>query len=71
MYSSALAVCDTRLIFKQSLTGLNSVFSFSYTSCHTKMKKPSLPNYLPIAGWRIVRFPRVFVYKMQSALSRI
>ena len=33
---SARAGYDTRSIFKRSLTGLNSEFSFSYTSCLTK-----------------------------------
>ena len=50
---SARAGYDTRSIFfKRSLTGLNSEFSFSYTSCLTKAEKPSLPYYLPIAGGR-------------------
>ena len=31
--------------FKRSLTGLNSEFSFSYTSCLTKAEEPSLPFY--------------------------
>ena len=56
---SALAGYDTRSIFKRSLTGLNSEFSFSCTSCLTKAEEHSLPNYLPIAGERIIRFPRV------------
>ena len=43
---------DIRLIFKWSLTDLNSEFSFSKTSCHTKVKEPSLPSYLPIAARR-------------------
>ena len=38
----------------QSLTSFNSDFSFSKTRCHTKVKEPSLPNYLLIAGRRIV-----------------
>ena len=66
---------DTRSSFKQSLTGLNSEFSFSYTSCPTKAEEPSLPYYLPIAGGRIIGFipfSRVLVLcKMQSVLSRI
>ena len=33
-----------------STAGLNLEFSFSYTSCLTKAKEPSLPYYLPIAG---------------------
>ena len=64
----------TRSIFKQSLTGLNSEFSFSYTSCLTKAEEPSLPYYLPIAGGRIIGFipfPRVLVLcEMQSVLSK-
>ena len=56
--------------FKRSLTGLNSEFSFSYTSCLTKAEEPSLPYYLPIAGGRIIGFipfPRVLVLcEMQS-----
>ena len=43
-------------IFKQSLTGLNSEFSFSWTSCLTKAEEPSLSYYLPIAGGRIIGF---------------
>ena len=61
--------------FKQSLTGLNSEFSFSYTSCLTKAKEPSLSYYLPIAGGRIIGFipfPRVLVLcEMQSVSSMI
>ena len=65
----------TRSIFKQSLTGLISEFSFSSTSCLTKAEEPSLPYYLPIAGGRIIGFipfPRVLVLcEMQSISSRI
>ena len=72
---SARAGYDTRSIFKQSFTGLNSEFSFSYTSCLTKAVEPSLPYYLPIAGGRIIGFipfPRVLVQcEMQLAWSRI
>ena len=49
---SARAGYDSRSIFKQSLTGLNSEYSFSLTSCPTKAEEPSLPYYLPIAGGR-------------------
>ena len=44
---------------KRSSTGLNSEFSFS--GCLAKVKEPSLPYYLPIAGERVefVPFPRV------------
>ena len=71
---SARAGYDTRSIFKRSLTGLNSEFSFSQTSCLTKAEEPSLSYYLPIAGWRIIGFipfPRVLVLcEMQLAWSR-
>ena len=53
--SSRQVGCDTRLIFRRSLTGLNSEFSFS-TGCLTKVKEPSLPHYLLTAGERIIGF---------------
>ena len=66
---------DTRSIFKRSLTGLNSEFSFSSTSCLTKAEEPSPAYYLTIAGGRIIGFipfPRVLVLcEMQSVSSRI
>ena len=70
------ALCsDTSSIFKQSLTGLNLNFSFSWTSCLTKAEELSLSYYLPIAGGRIIGFipfPRVLVLcEMQSVSSRI
>ena len=72
---SAWGGYDTRSIFKRSLTGLNSEFSFSLTSCLTKAEERSLPYYLPIARGRIIGFipfPRVLVLcEMQSVLSRI
>ena len=72
---SARAGYDTRSIFKRSLTGLNSEFSFSKTSSLTKTEEPSLSYYLPIAGGRIIGFipfPRVLVLcEMQSVSSRI
>ena len=65
----------TRSVFKRSLTGFNSEFSFSLTSCLTKAEEPSLSYYLPIAGGRIIGFipfPRVLVLcEMQSVSSRI
>ena len=65
---SARAEYDTRSIFKQSLTGLNSEFSF------TKAEEPSLPYYLLIGGWRIIGFipfARVLVLcEMLSVLSQ-
>ena len=72
---SARAGCDTRSIFKRSLTGFSSEFSFSSTSCLTKAEEPSLPYYLPIAGGMIIwfiPFPKVLVLcEMQSVSSRI
>ena len=72
---SARAGYDTRSIFKRSLTGLNSEFSFSYSSCLNKAEEPSLSYYLPIAGGGIIGFipfPRVLVLcEMQSFSSRI
>ena len=50
---SAQAGYDKTSIFKPSLTGLNSEFSFSKTYCLTKAEEHSLPYYLPIAGGRI------------------
>ena len=65
----------TRSIFERSLTGVNSEFSFSQTSCPTKAEEPSLSYYLPIAKGRIIGFipfPRVLVLcEMQSVSSRI
>ena len=61
--------------FKQSLTGLNSEFSFSKTGCYTKVKEHSLPYYAPIAGRRIIRlipFPMVLLpCEMWIVSSRI
>ena len=72
---SVRARYDTRWIFKRSLTGLNSEFSFAETSCLTKAEEPSLPYYLPIPGGRIIgfiRFSMVLVLcEMQSVSSSI
>ena len=72
---SARAGYDTRSIFKRSLTGLNSEFSFSLTSSLTKAEETSLSCYLPIAGGIIIGFipfPRVLVQcEMPSVSSRI
>ena len=71
---SAQVKCDTRSIFKWNLTGLNSEFSFEIVF-YTKVKELSLPNYLPIAGGRIVGyipFPKVLMLcEMQTASSRM
>ena len=71
---STRAGYDTRSIFKWSLTGLNSEFSFSLTSWFTKAEELSLSYYLPIAGGRIIGFipfPRVLVLcEMQSVSSK-
>ena len=64
-----------RLIFKRSLTGLKSEFSFSLMGYHIKVEEHSLLCYLPIAGGRIVGFilfPRALALcEMQTVLSRI
>ena len=60
---------------KRGLTGLNSEFSFSSTSCLTKAEELSLSYYLIIAGGRIIGFipfPKVLVLcEIQSVSSRI
>ena len=72
---SARVGYDTMSFFKQSLTGLNSQFSFSKTSCLTKAEEPSLSYYLPMAGGRkigFIPFPSVLVLcEIQSVSSRI
>ena len=72
---SARAGYNSRSIFKRSLTGFNSEFSFSYTSCLSKAEELSLSYYLPIAGGRIIGFipfPRVLVLcEVQLVSSRI
>ena len=51
--TSVQAGYETKLIFKQSLTGSNSEFSFSQAGCYTKPKEPSLPYYFT-HNWRIL-----------------
>ena len=73
---SARAGYDTRSIFfKAKFNRFEFRVAFYYTSCLTKAEKPSLPNYIPIAGGRIIGFipfPRVLVLcEMQSISSRI
>ena len=44
---------------------------FSLSSCHTKVKKPCLPKYLPIAVGRIVGympFPRLLVWREKQTV---
>ena len=61
-------------IFKRSLTGFSSKFSFSHIGCHTKVEEYCFPHYLPIAEERIVKcipFPSVLALcEMQTASSR-
>ena len=70
---SARAGCDTRSIFKRSLTGLNSAFSFSSTSCFTKAEEPSL-LLLFTRSWRennwIHTFPKG-ISAMWNAISLV
>ena len=59
--------------FKQSLTSLNSEFSFFKTSYHTKVKELSLPYYLLIAEEKIVgfiAFSKVMTVKCQQPCPR-
>ena len=57
--------------FKRSLTGLNSEFSFSWTSCLTMAEEPSLPYYFT-HSWRennwIHTFPKG-ISSMWNAIS--
>ena len=48
------ARCDTRSIFKRSVTSLNLDFSFFLTGYHLKVKEPNLSFYLPIISGRII-----------------
>ena len=45
-----------KMNFKLSLTDLKSEFSFSKSTCHTKVEEISLPYYLPVAEGRILGF---------------
>ena len=71
---SARVRYDAKSIFKQSLTGFNSVFFLLDLLPHQGWRT-SLSYYLPIAGGRIIGFipfPRVLVLcEMQSTSSRI
>ena len=63
-----------KVIYKRSLTDLNSEFSFSYTGYHTKVEEFSLLNNLTIAGGRKIGFrPYQIVfslYEMQTTMSK-
>ena len=75
--SCVLSTCGMwyKFNFKRNLTCSNLEFSFSVTDCRIKAKEPSLPNYLPIDGGRIIGlipFTMVFEqYEMQWTSSRI
>ena len=64
------AGCDTILIFQQSLTGLNSEFTFPPTGLYPKVEEADLPYYLFIA--RYMPLSRVLaLFEMQTTLFRI
>ena len=79
VYFSYQLLCTNRMqhkvTFKRNLTGLNSEFSIAKTGYHTRVKEPSLPHFLWIAGGKIVGCipsPGVLVlWEMQMALSSI
>ena len=60
---STSAGYDARSIFKWSLTGLNSEFSFFKTNCVTRVKEPSLPYYfnMCLLIYNISTFKKFFV----------
>ena len=61
-YRTERGGCITMSLFKRSVSGLNSEFCFSWTSCHTKVEELSLPYYLQISSRRIIGFmpfPRI------------
>ena len=66
---------NKRSVLKRSLTDLNSESSFILTSCHTKVKEPSLTHYLLIAGGRIVWYMpfqrKLMLWEMKTTSSRI
>ena len=61
--SSVQARCNTRSVFKQSLTHLNTDFSFSKTGYHTKVKKPILPSCL------VIRWENSWVHTFHKGIS--
>ena len=52
--SPSIAGCEIRSVFKRSLPGLNSAFSFSLIGFHNMVNEASLPDYSSITGGRIV-----------------
>ena len=66
---------DMNLLWPTEWVGLNSKFSFSQISYHTKIKEFSLPNYLHINKGRIVWFQFfqliLVLWEIQIASSRI
>ena len=72
---SARAGYNTRSIFKWSLTGLNSEFSFSWTSCQGwRTQSVHLFTHSWRENSRIHTFPKLWIQvlcEMQSASSRI
>ena len=64
------AGCERKSIFKQIISGLNLMFSFSLTSWHTVVNYPSQPKYLPITNRKIfgcTPFLRLLaLYKIQT-----
>ena len=60
--------CNARVNFK---TSLKLEFFFSLTSCHTKVKKPILLYYLPIARRRKVGYISFLRFLTQTASSRV
>ena len=71
---STQAEYDIGLIFKISLIGLKSEFSFSVYGYYTKIHELSLSYYLPTTTGRILRF-RPFLWvlalcNMQTVKSR-
>ena len=68
-----LPLCASKMRHKWRLTSENS--KFSWTGCYTKTKEFILPNYLPIAERRIIKFISFLSVltrcKMKAASSRI
>ena len=65
---SAWAGYDTRSIFKQNLTDLNSKFSFSSTSSLVKAEEPSLP-LLFTHSWREDNWIHIFPKGISASME--